>query len=136
MSDDYQEVRLAAENKDIAELEVVIYPLNTNASAITNFLLTAAGSPEIHCQHSMSDVTDPSANVRDLEVTIPPAEFARMSAGVPYALHPLNAGSAHRWLVKDGLTLTRGRPAEDPRKALLDRLDRLEKRFEALKRKP
>ncbi len=101
-----------------------------------NFLLSAAGSPEIHCLLSMSYVTDPSANVRDLEVTIPPAEFARMSAGVSYTLHPLNAGNAYRWLVKDGLTLTHGRAAEDPLKAILDRLDRLEKRIEALEKKP
>ena len=36
MNDDYQDVRLVAETKDFAELEVVIYPLNTNASAITS----------------------------------------------------------------------------------------------------
>jgi RNA polymerase sigma factor (sigma-70 family) len=34
MSDDYQDVRVLAEKKEYAELEVVVYPLNTNAEAI------------------------------------------------------------------------------------------------------
>jgi hypothetical protein len=34
MSDDYQDVRLLQETKDYAELEVILYPLNTNADAI------------------------------------------------------------------------------------------------------
>ncbi len=35
LTDDYQDVRVIAETKDYAELEVVIYPLNTCAGAIT-----------------------------------------------------------------------------------------------------
>jgi hypothetical protein len=35
MNDDYQEVRVLAEKKDFAELEFVVYPINTNAEAIT-----------------------------------------------------------------------------------------------------
>ena len=72
-----------------------------------SFVLFAAGHPGIHCHLSMSYVTDPSANVRDLEVTIPPKEFATMSPGVPYALRPGSAETAYHWRVKDGLTLTR-----------------------------
>jgi Transglutaminase-like superfamily len=34
VNDDYQDVRVLRETKDYAELEVVLYPLNTNASAI------------------------------------------------------------------------------------------------------
>jgi hypothetical protein len=34
MNDDYQDVRLRKETKDYAELEVVLYPFNTNAEAI------------------------------------------------------------------------------------------------------
>src|SRR5262245_23953103 len=34
LSDDYQDVRVRAETKDYVELEVVVYPLNTNAAAI------------------------------------------------------------------------------------------------------
>ncbi len=35
INDDYQDVRVLAETKEYAELEVVVYPLNTNAAAIT-----------------------------------------------------------------------------------------------------
>ena len=34
MNDDYQDVRVVAESKEYAELEVIVYPLNTNADAI------------------------------------------------------------------------------------------------------
>src|SRR5262249_47752549 len=34
LNDDYQDVRVRAETKEYAELEVVVYPLNTNARAI------------------------------------------------------------------------------------------------------
>ena len=34
ITDDYQDVRVLAENTEYAELEVVVYPLNTNAEAI------------------------------------------------------------------------------------------------------
>ena len=34
LNDDYQDVRVLAENKEYAELEVVVYPLNSNAEAI------------------------------------------------------------------------------------------------------
>ena len=36
LNDDYQDVRVVAETKDYAELEVVVYPLNTNADAIAD----------------------------------------------------------------------------------------------------
>src|SRR5262249_29512939 len=34
LNDDYQDVRVLKETKDFAELEVILYPLNTNAEAI------------------------------------------------------------------------------------------------------
>src|SRR5262245_25133 len=34
LNDDYQDVRVLAEKKEYAELEVVVYPLNSNAAAI------------------------------------------------------------------------------------------------------
>src|SRR5260370_21660698 len=34
LNDDYQDVRVLAEKKEYAELEVVVYPLNTNAESI------------------------------------------------------------------------------------------------------
>ena len=34
LNDDYQDVRLLAENQEYAELEVIVYPLNSNAETI------------------------------------------------------------------------------------------------------
>ncbi len=35
MNDDYQDAKVVSETKDYGELEVITYPLNTNAGAIT-----------------------------------------------------------------------------------------------------
>jgi hypothetical protein len=98
-------------------------------------VLAAKGQPEIPCKLSMSYVTDPNANVRDMEVTIASEDFGRMAGGVAYALRPRNAGTEYRWEVKQGLTLIREPRAEELMKAILERLDRLEKRIEALEKK-
>ena len=100
-----------------------------------DFVLAAKGQPEIPCKLSMSYVTDANANVRDMEVTIAPGDFGRMAGGVAYALRPRNAGTEYRWEVKQGLTLTRERRAEELMTDILERLDRLEKRIEALEKK-
>jgi hypothetical protein len=99
-----------------------------------NFVLSATGRPEIHCTLSMGYVTDPSANVRDLELTISPDDFARMARGVPYTLHPKNAVADYQWRVKEGLKLTLDPSAEDKQNAILERLNRLEKRIEELEK--
>jgi hypothetical protein len=100
-----------------------------------NFVLRATGHPEIHCRLSMSYVTDPSANVRDLELTLPPEDFAKMSRGVPYTLRPLNAVADFQWRVKDGLTLTLEESTNDKLNAVLERLNQLERRIEKLEKK-
>jgi hypothetical protein len=49
LNDDYQDVRVISETKEYAELEVVVYPLNTNAEAIQgnpNWQKDAAGMTE------------------------------------------------------------------------------------------
>ncbi len=49
LNDDYQDVRVRKETKDFIELEVISYPLNTNAEAITenhNWKLDYAGMKE------------------------------------------------------------------------------------------
>jgi Transglutaminase-like superfamily len=100
-----------------------------------NFVLSAIGRPEIRCRVSMSFVTDSSANVRDLELIIPPEDYAKMSRGVSYTLRPLNAVPTYQWRVKEGVTLTLEASAEEKLNAVLERLDRLEKRIEELEKK-
>jgi hypothetical protein len=72
-----------------------------------NFLLRAKGRPNVACQLSMGFVTRASQNLRELEVLIPAADFAKMARGVPYTLHPANAKKGYTWKVRDGLTVTR-----------------------------
>ena len=100
-----------------------------------DFVLSATSRPEIHCSLSMGYVTDPSANVRDLELTILPEDFTKMSRGVPYTLHPKNAIADYQWRVKEGLTLTLEESTEDKLNTVLERLDQLEKRIRALEKK-
>jgi hypothetical protein len=100
-----------------------------------DFLLKAPGQPDVKCRLSLGFITLASEGVREMEVVIPPAEYAKMVRGVSYTLHPVNAVPTYHWQVKPGLTLTRALSLEEKIELLLDRIDRLEKRLEALERK-
>ena len=100
-----------------------------------NFVLSAAGKPEIPCKLSMSYVTDPNAGVRDMEVTIAPEDFGRMARRVAYSLRPVNSVKEYQWRVKDGVMLTLGSSRDEKLDAILERLERLEKRIEALEKR-
>jgi hypothetical protein len=71
------------------------------------FALRAKGRPDVSCRVSMNFYTNAPRKLRELEVLIPPAEYARMARGVPYALHPVNGKKGYTWKVRDGVTLTR-----------------------------
>jgi hypothetical protein len=72
-----------------------------------NFVLRAKDHPDVPCQLSRGFVTRKSAELRELEVIIPAAEFAKMAKGVAYTLHPANGKKGYEWKVRDGVTLTR-----------------------------
>jgi hypothetical protein len=72
-----------------------------------NFVLRAKSQPDVSCQITMNSYTDPSRDLRELEVVIPAAEYAKMAKGLPYTLHPVNGTKGHEWTVRDGVTLTR-----------------------------
>jgi hypothetical protein len=74
------------------------------------FILRAQGQPDLSCQVTMSFFTNASQRLRELEVLIPPADYARMAKGVPYTLHAVNGKNGYEWQVKGGLTLTRATP--------------------------
>ncbi len=51
--------------------------------------------------------TMPAGNVREIEVVLPPEEFAKMAKEVPYTLHPVNANPRYPWKVREGVTIIR-----------------------------
>jgi hypothetical protein len=72
-----------------------------------NLVLRAKGQEDVSCQITMNSCSDSSANLRELEVIIPKAEYDKMAKGVAYTLHPLNDKKEYAWKVRDGVTLTR-----------------------------
>ena len=72
-----------------------------------NFVLRGKDQPNVSCQISMNSVTHASRNLRELEVVIPAAEYAKMAKGVAYTLYPLNDKKGYEWKVREGVTLTR-----------------------------
>jgi hypothetical protein len=75
-----------------------------------DFVLKAKDRPDVKARLEGSFYTQTSAKLRELEVIIPPKEFAKMAPGVAYTLHPRNQSKSHTWGVRDGLTLTRPPP--------------------------
>jgi len=61
----------------------------------------------VACHLSMTFFTDASQNLRELEVVIPAAEYAKMEKRVAYTLHPANGKKGYEWKVDAGLTVTR-----------------------------
>ena len=100
-----------------------------------DFVLAAKGQPEIPCKLSMSYVTDPNAGVRDMEMTIAPEDLAKMARRVAYSLRAVNSVKEYQWRVKDGVMLTLGASRDEKLDAILERLERLEKRIEAIEKK-
>lgn len=72
-------------------------------TATRDFVLRAPDRPDVCCRLSQNFYTQRSRNLCELEIVIPPAEYARMAKGVAYALRPM--GKA--WRMRDGVTLTR-----------------------------
>ncbi len=82
--------------------------------ADNNFILRVKGRSDVLCRLSMSSVTKNPGNVRELEVVITPAEYAKMAIGVAYTLHPVNAAGDYVWKARDGLAITRRTQASPP----------------------
>src|SRR5262249_1647175 len=65
--------------------------------ADANFVLRAKGQPDVACQISMNFYTDRPQKLSELEVVIPPAEYARMARGVAYTPHPIHRKKGEEW---------------------------------------
>jgi RNA polymerase sigma factor (sigma-70 family) len=74
-------------------------------AADKQFLFRAEGRPDVRGQISMSFVTQPSAGLREMEILIPPAEYARMESGVEYTLTPRNEAAGYQWKTKGPITI-------------------------------
>ena len=72
-----------------------------------NFILRAERQADVLCRLSTSNVTWASHDLRELEVVIPPDEYAKMTNGVAYTLHPVNEAKGYLWKVRDGVAVTR-----------------------------
>jgi hypothetical protein len=72
-----------------------------------NFVLRAPGKPDVKAALSMNFFTAASQKVRELELVVPPDEYARMAAGVAYTLHPVNGRPGYVWKVGEGVTITK-----------------------------
>ena len=72
-----------------------------------SFVLRAKGQPDVSCQISMNFFTLNSRNLRELEVIIPAADYAKMTKGVAYTLYPVNGKKGYEWKVQSGLSVTR-----------------------------
>ncbi len=70
-------------------------------------MFKAKGQPDIKGEIKMSFWTAPAEKVREIELIIPPKEFAKMAKGVPYTLHPVNSNARYQWKVREGVTITR-----------------------------
>jgi hypothetical protein len=95
----------------------------------------AKGHPDVKGEVMLSFFTNGRTGLREIEVAIPAAEYAKMVKGVPYTLHPVNGVAGYRWRVKPGLTVSRQASLEERLGQVLERLDRLERRVEALEKK-
>jgi hypothetical protein len=99
------------------------------------FVLRAKGQEEVKCHLSTVYVTLQSQNLREMELIISAADFAKMAKGVAYTLQPVNSVADYSWKVQDGLTIIREATLEEKIDALTERLDRLEKQIEELRKK-
>jgi hypothetical protein len=80
------------------------YKLFMQAAGKT-FVLQAEGRPEVVGRLSMTYFTHASEGVREMEIVIPPKDYARMERGVPYTLTPRNGEVGYEWKTKGKLII-------------------------------
>jgi hypothetical protein len=69
------------------------------------FALEADGLPAVRGRLSLGYFTHPVENLREMEIIIPPNEFAKMATGVEYALKPENEVAGYQWKSKGALRI-------------------------------
>ncbi len=69
------------------------------------FLFKAEGSPAVRGRITTSSITWPSRDLREIELLIPRDEYAKMAAGIEYALTPKNEVAGYEWKVTGRVTI-------------------------------
>ncbi len=72
-----------------------------------SFVLRAEGHPDVSCRISGNSYAGRSPDLCELELMIPPEEYAKMVPDLAYTIHPVNGNEGYRWQVSDGVTITR-----------------------------
>jgi hypothetical protein len=70
-----------------------------------DFLLKADGRPDVRARTTTSSITWHSRNLHEIEVLIPPEEYAKMALGVEYTLAPPRDVAGYQWKLKGQVTL-------------------------------
>ncbi len=79
--------------------------------ASPDFVLRAAGQPDVPAHHERGGWIDPGNDVADFYLRVAPADFARVEKNVAYALVALGSDDAeYRCAVNPGVTITRRSP--------------------------
>jgi RNA polymerase sigma factor (sigma-70 family) len=71
------------------------------------FLFKAEGQPDVKGRTTASSITWHSRGLHEIEVVIPPEEYAKMEPNVVYTLQPLNDVAGYEWKVKGRVTITK-----------------------------
>jgi RNA polymerase sigma factor (sigma-70 family) len=84
------------------------------ARAGEEFRFRAKDLPEIRGRLSSWYFTNPP-DVREVEIVIPPDQFAKMAPGVDYTIEPVNEKPNYTWRVRDGVAIRRPATSEGAR---------------------
>ncbi len=76
-------------------------------SVSKKFVLAAKGHPEVHAVATRGYWADPSIDLKEFYLQIPPADFERMKKNIAYSLSWVKDDGKHRWKVRDEVTITR-----------------------------
>ena len=87
--------------------DYVQYKLFMRRRCDRTFVLRAKERPDVSCRLSMNFYTHASEKLRELEIVVPPDEYAKMVKGVTYTLHPTNGTKGYEWKVGAGVAVKR-----------------------------
>jgi len=72
------------------------------------FLFKADGHPDVRGRITMASIIGPTqSGIREMEILIPTAEYAKMTAGIEYTLTPRNEVAGYEWKTKGRVTITK-----------------------------
>ncbi len=76
-----------------------------SARAAKDFILKAKGQPDIKA--TITKGTIAMSNIRGFWFRVSKEDLNKMAPNIPYTIHVDNISSVYRWIIEDGVTLTR-----------------------------